>query len=104
VTDFNPWAVNEQFLSVTNSFTVVVRPIPSPPVILSFSVSNGAAIVTWRASAGSTYRLQYVGSLTETNWTEGSADIVADGPIASSCDSPGLAPQRFYRVVQVIPW
>jgi hypothetical protein len=31
VTDFNPWAVNQQHLSATNSFTVVVNAIHNPP-------------------------------------------------------------------------
>jgi hypothetical protein len=33
VTDFNPWAINEQHLSATNQFTVVVDAIHNPPVL-----------------------------------------------------------------------
>jgi len=29
VTDYNPWAVNAQHLSVTNSFQVIVAPVPA---------------------------------------------------------------------------
>jgi len=33
VTDFNPWAINAQYLSATNQFTVVVDPIHTPPAL-----------------------------------------------------------------------
>jgi hypothetical protein len=33
VTDYNPWAVNAQYLSATNTFTVVVNPIRYGPVL-----------------------------------------------------------------------
>src|SRR5262249_11334198 len=33
VTDFNPWAVNPQHLSATNSFIVVVNPIHNGPTL-----------------------------------------------------------------------
>jgi len=41
VTDFNPWAVNNQHLSATNSFNVTVEEVNQGPVILSAqSVTN----------------------------------------------------------------
>jgi hypothetical protein len=33
VTDYNPWAVNEQHLSTTNSFTITVNEVNRPPTI-----------------------------------------------------------------------
>jgi hypothetical protein len=33
VTDYNPWAINEQHMSDTNSFSVVVNEVNSPPVL-----------------------------------------------------------------------
>ena len=42
-------------------------------------------------------------SLTDTNWTDLSPDVIADGPTAMATDAKGLSPQRFYRIRQVAP-
>jgi hypothetical protein len=79
-------------------------PPPSfPPKITSLYLSNDLAVITWTSSAGSGYRVQYVDNLTDTNWTDLSPDVIADGPTAVATDAKGLSPQRFYRVLLVTP-
>jgi hypothetical protein len=103
VTDFNPWAVNEQALSATNSFGVAVSSAPPPPEITSLQFSNEQAVLTWSSSAGSGYRVQYVDNLSNTNWINLSPDVTADGPTATTTDTTGLSQQRFYRILLLAP-
>ena len=46
VTDFNPWAINSQHLSATNSFTVVVRQVNTAPVLPAQADRTIAALAT----------------------------------------------------------
>jgi hypothetical protein len=102
VTDYNPWAINNQQLSATNSFYVfaVGSPVPPPPITIeSISISNNAATITWTAAAGYSYRLQYKASLLDTNWNDILPPVQAAGSTAyATNDVSGLA-QRFYRIV-----
>jgi len=48
VTDFNPWAINEQHLSATNAFTVIVESIHNGPALLAQTnrtIGVGATLV-----------------------------------------------------------
>ena len=69
--------------------------------ILSISLSSGVATVTWASISNQVYRLQYRNSLSETNWTDVSPDVLATGPITSTTNALGTGPQRFYRIVLV---
>ena len=53
VTDYNPWAVNSQSLSVTNSFSVIVKGLTAPSFTQqpSNQVINAGAAVTFTAGA-----------------------------------------------------
>jgi O-glycosyl hydrolase len=97
VTDSNPWAVNDQHLSATNSFTVVVAPLPQFH-ILSVAASNNAVWIAWESTPGRTYRLQYKNNLAETNWQEILPDILAAGPATTATNTLGSGPSRLYRV------
>jgi hypothetical protein len=99
VTDYNPWAVNSQHLSDSNSFTVVVVP---PPALSTGTISNGVLTLTWSAISGQTYRVQYSTNLTETNWTDLTPDVTANDITATQTDSTLSDEQRFYRVM-VLP-
>jgi len=101
VTDFNPLAVNSQHLSATNSFTVTVLPPGVPPIIQSITVTDGAAVVTWSALTGRTYRLQLKNEVTSTNWTDVAPDIIATTSLASATNNVGTSETRFYRIFQV---
>ena len=70
-------------------------------MIESISVANGTATITWDSAAGQTYRVQYKGSLTDTNWTDVAPDVPATGPLTSVTNVVGNAEGRFYRVMQV---
>ncbi len=97
VTDYNPWAVVNQHLSATNSFTVEVVNSGTIPVILSITLSNSVANVTWTAVSGRSYRLQ-ARDLSSTNWVDVPPDVTANSSTASATDSVTGSP-RFYRVL-----
>jgi hypothetical protein len=89
-------------LSATNSFTVVVLPLPAPFHIVSLSLSNNLAWVTWEAESGQTYRLQYKDELSQADWQDVLPDVTATGSTASTSHALGDAAIRFYRI-QVRP-
>jgi len=65
-------------------------------------ISCGGAEVnlSWYAISNRTYRVQYTGNLTTTNWMDLAADISATGATASKTDSTfNDAGQRLYRVL-----
>jgi hypothetical protein len=101
VTDNNPFAVNAQHLSATNSFTVTILPPGMPPIIEAIAVSDGVATITWSAIVGSTYRLQSKDDLGNTNWTDIVPDILATSNSASTTNACGDSQARFYRIYQV---
>ncbi len=88
-------------LSATNSFLVYVQvaSAPTPPVIESIAVSDGAATIQWSTLAGHTYRLQYRDDLGATGWLDVLPDVPASGPTASATNSVEGSTQRFYRVL-----
>ncbi len=100
-TDYNPFAVNAQHLSATNSFTVTILPPGMPPIIESIAISEGVATITWSTVIGSTYRLQYKDDLGDTNWTDIAPDILATDNSASGTNTLGASQTRFYRISQV---
>ena len=101
VTDFNPFAVNAQHLSATNSFTVTVLPSGLPPIIEAITVDNGTATITWSSVTGRTYRLQSTDDLDTPNWTDVLPDIIAAGNSASATNAVGPSSTRFYRILQI---
>ena len=69
------------------------------PEITSIAASAGTVTLTWASVPGRTYRVQFKADLTESNWTDLSGDVTANGSTASKTDSTiGNAPRRFYRV------
>jgi hypothetical protein len=97
VTDFNPWAVNEQHLSATNTFLLVV--LGAPPVIESIVVTGNVVTLTWSALPGRSYRIQYADTLVEPNWNDATPDVNADQATATASYAIGDSRQRFYRVL-----
>jgi len=69
--------------------------------ITSVTLANGLVTVTWTATPGATYRLQYIANAPNSVWTNVSGDVTAGGATASKSDVVGLAKQRFYRVMLV---
>ncbi len=91
-------------LSATNSFLVTVtRPLTQPPPkILTVSVANGQAVVTWSAASGQAYELQSNDNLGTTNWNPVLPDVTATGNTAMATNSLANASARFYRIL-VLP-
>jgi uncharacterized repeat protein (TIGR01451 family) len=85
-------------MSAAKSFNVAVV---SRPVIDSITRSNDFVVITWRPIPGQNYRLEYKGSLAETNWSDLGADVTASGATATQLDSINAASQRLYRVAVV---
>jgi hypothetical protein len=100
VTDYNPWAVNDQHLSATNSFVVAVLRPPAL-VIESLTIQDGFATLTWDSVAGQTYQLQYKNDGAAGDWIDAAPAVTATGPSCSATNSIAEAPTRFYRVVQL---
>jgi hypothetical protein len=71
------------------------------PVIQSVVLTNGMATITWSATSGSSYRLQYKDDWESPGWNDAKGDVIADGLIASKADAISATPQRFYRVVRL---
>jgi hypothetical protein len=90
-------------LSATNTFMVTVDSAETPPqpVIQSITVTNEVVTLTWTASAGRTYRVQYKGNVDDTNWNAVPPDVLATGPTATATNVIGADTQRFYRVYLV---
>ena len=73
--------------------------IPPAPVLQNPTLTATNVLLTWTATAGQTYQLQYSTTLAAAIWSSlGSPTNATTGPITAS---DGLAPdsQRFYRVV-----
>jgi VCBS repeat-containing protein len=101
VTDFNPFAVNAQHLSATNSFTVTVLPAGMPPIIEAITVADGKAVITWSTVVGRTYRLQLKDDVNAANWTDVEPDVIAASNSSSATNAIGTSQARFYRIFQV---
>lgn len=99
VTDYNPWAVNDQHLTDSKSFTIAVVP---PPTLASVGISNGVFTVTWNSIPGQKYRVQYSTDLAGSNWVDLPPDVTATDVTSSQTDSAMTDSQRFYRVM-VLP-
>jgi len=67
------------------------------PKIQSLRRANGIDTVTWESVAGQTYRVQYDGALSNSNWQNAVPDIVAMGP--STAFTNATVNRRFFRVV-----
>ena len=74
----------------------------SAPLILALtSAAITNVVISWSAVSNATYRVQYKGVLSSTNWTDLTGDVLAVGSTASKTDIKTTT-NRFYRV-QVLP-
>ena len=61
--------------------------------------SGGTTTALWSAVPGKTYRLQFKTSVTGSQWTDVSGDVVATGSTASKIVTTAPGPQaQFFRV------
>jgi hypothetical protein len=74
----------------------------SAPLILALTSAGPTdLVITWNAVSNTTYRVQYKGVLSATNWTDLIGDVLAGGSTASTTDLKTTT-NRFYRI-QVVP-
>jgi len=83
------------FTAAANSFVPVS---PTAIAITSLTLANGMVTVSWTATPGVTYRLQYISNAQNSVWTDVPGDVTASGATASKTDAMGSTQQRFYRV------
>jgi uncharacterized delta-60 repeat protein len=71
-----------------------------PPLVNSVNRHGADVNLNWYAISNRTYRVQYNGNLSATNWTDLAGDVSAASATASKTDSTlSNASLRFYRVV-----
>jgi len=99
VTDYNPWAVNLQSLSATNSFTVIVLGTNGAPAFRSITRTGATLLLTWSTTIGESYQVQYQTAITQTNWNNLGSAFNATNTSATVSDIIAPDQQRFYRVV-----
>ena len=92
-------------LSATNSFAVVVNPLPA---LGSVIYTNGGFLLTWYAPTNDQFQVQFTDSLAPQNWQSFSNTIIYTGPptptngLFSFFDDGSQYPfsgPRFYRLV-----
>jgi hypothetical protein len=84
-------------LSAEMSFTVgVVAPLEIEAVALT----DQTLTLTWRASPGKTYRVEYKTDLRKVAWNTIPITIVATNHQATIVDPLGAGPLKFYRIVE----
>jgi hypothetical protein len=91
-------AVRDAYMSDVLRFFGVLR---APMLLLpQINAAAGTATLTWSASAGLKYRLQYKDNLTDAAWQTLNGDVIATNITAVKTD-PGFAgvAKRFYRVL-----
>lgn len=71
------------------------------PAIASVTLAEGVATVSWTATPGAVYTLQYKANLQDSSWTSIPGNVTASGNTASKNDAVGTTTQRFYRVLIV---
>jgi N-acetyl-anhydromuramyl-L-alanine amidase AmpD len=84
-------------LSDARSFTIVVVGLP----VLAAGITSNHVVLSWRAIAGQTYRVQAKFELGDAEWTD-VTDVQAAGETATLVDSLELGglitPRKFYRI------
>jgi len=110
------WTPDSPFANTTNGVTVHVTDNGSPPLsdartfeiavvaplqfdTQSAPLTNGEITISWNAIPGLAYRVQYVDDVGGTNWNDLPPVVTATNSTASTTDSVGAAPERFYRVL-----
>jgi len=93
--------VSNLFGTVTSVNAVLTVDASSGPLaIQSLTHADGVITLSWRARAGTVYRLQFTDDLAATEWQDVGPDVTATGPTASATDTPPGA-HRFYRILVV---
>jgi hypothetical protein len=100
VTAAGPTASKTDAVGAPQRFYRVVLPqaADETPVIQSPRWKDGVVTLTWSALAGRAYHVQVKDDPAGGTWTDLPPAVIATGPTASTTDTVGTLPQRFYRV------
>jgi hypothetical protein len=93
-------AARDAYMSdVLRFFGLIPAPILALPIV---NLPVGTATLTWSASAGLAYRVEYKTNLSDPVWQPIGSDVLATNTTASKVDN-GVngVDQRFYRVVLI---
>ncbi|HEY1663662.1 MAG TPA: S8 family serine peptidase [Verrucomicrobiae bacterium] len=76
---------------------VIYNALIAQPTAQSTSISNNVLVMRWNVPVNFNYTVQSIGDLTQTNWTDLTADIMAtNSPVTVSVPVSGS--QQFYRI------
>jgi D-alanyl-D-alanine carboxypeptidase len=91
-------AARDAYMSdVMRFFSVLDPPSLSQPQV---NLTNNTLTLSWSASAGLIYRVQYKTNLTDNAWQTLGSDVTATNTTAFKADSAlGTAASRFYRIM-----
>jgi len=78
-----------------------IHSLATPPVIVSISLSDKIANLSWSAVSGSTYHVQYTTNLFDGQWIDLPGDVTATGPLANKSDNRASDSESFYRIILV---
>ena len=70
----------------------------APGPMLAISRAGNQIHLTWNATSGQTYQVQYTTNLIHPTWNNVGSAITATGSSASASDTVGTDAQRFYRL------
>jgi hypothetical protein len=71
----------------------------TPPVFETVTQKGGMLTLIWRAMPWQKCQVQYTTDLSQTNWNNLGSPIVATSATATTTDSIGPDPHRFYRII-----
>ena len=90
-------------VNVFPSFSLMLPVALVPPVIQSIIPGNGMINITWGATAGANYQMQYKTNLSQTNWINLGGVLTATNGAVTGQDPAPTDAQRFYRVITLPP-
>jgi uncharacterized repeat protein (TIGR03803 family) len=76
--------------------------LPAPhPKFTSIAMTGAGVTLTWAATTGQTFQLQYAADPTSAAWTNIGAVLTATGSTVTATDPGALNARRFYRFLQL---
>jgi hypothetical protein len=85
-------------VSISNGTMTVLGPVP--PVFQTATQSSNMMVLSWAATTGGSYQVQYSGTLAAGDWADLGCATTASNAAVMVTD-PVTNGQRFYRVLQV---
>lgn len=101
VADMNGDGAPDLIVGEKNSIRILLNQTGWPQITELTGITTGM-VITWTATAGKVYRVQFKTRLSEPEWTDLGGDVTATSAIATILDQTSTAAaQRFYRVVEL---